>query len=124
MTSLPSYTARVDNGRVIVDVTDADVDPSIGAITSKVGVVGGVLTQTAESGGKPLTRVSIALTKDSTYRVRVDGNTLRMVSLVFPPRSSNVTVTRNCTGSTSSPPPWRYTSRSGFTISSNVIRFW
>jgi len=77
-TSTPSYTARVDNGRVIVDVTDADVDPSIGAITSKVGVVGGVLTQTAESGGKPLTRVSIALTKESTYRVRVDGNTLRI----------------------------------------------
>lgn len=77
-TSTPSYTARIDNGRVIVDVTDADIDASIGAITSKVGVVGGVLTQTAESGGKPLTRVSIALTKDSTYRVRVDGTTLRI----------------------------------------------
>jgi len=77
-TSMPSYTARVDNGRVIVDVTDADVDPSIAAITSKVGVVGGVLMQSAESGGKPLTRVSIALTKESTYRVRVDGNTLRI----------------------------------------------
>lgn len=77
-TSTPSYTARVDSGRVIVDVTDADVDPSVGAIATKTGVVGGVMTQAAESGGKPLTRVSIALTKDSTYRVRVDGNTLRI----------------------------------------------
>jgi type IV pilus assembly protein PilQ len=77
-TATPTYTARVDNGRVIVDVTDADVDASVGAITAKVGVVGGVLTQTAESGGKPLTRVSIALTKESTYRVRVDGTTLRI----------------------------------------------
>ncbi len=77
-TSTPLYTARIDNGRVIVDVTDADVDASIGAITSKVGVVGGVLTQTSDTGGKPLTRVSIALTKDSTYRVRVDGTTLRV----------------------------------------------
>ncbi len=77
-TSTPNYTARLDQGRVVVDVTDADVDPSVGVITSKTGVVGGVLTQSAESGGKPLTRVSIALTKDSTYRVRVDGTTLRI----------------------------------------------
>ncbi len=77
-TSTPAYTARVENGRVIVDVTDADVDASVSAITAKVGVVGGVMTQSAESGGKPLTRVSIALTKESTYRVRVDGTTLRI----------------------------------------------
>lgn len=77
-TSTPSYTARVDNGRVIVDVSDSDVDASVSAITTKVGVVGGVMTQSAESGGKPLTRVSIALTKESTYRVRVDGTTLRI----------------------------------------------
>lgn len=77
-TSTPTYTARVENGRVIVDVSDADMDSSVLAITSKVGVVGGVMTQSAQSGGKPLTRVSIALTKDSTYRVRVDGTTLRI----------------------------------------------
>ncbi|MBI2394021.1 MAG: type IV pilus secretin PilQ [Deltaproteobacteria bacterium] len=77
-TATPTYTARVDTGRVIVDVSDADVDPSVTAITAKAGVVGGVMTQVAESGGKSLTRVSIALTKDSTYRVRVDGTTLRV----------------------------------------------
>ncbi|MGZ3419122.1 MAG: type IV pilus secretin PilQ [Polyangiales bacterium] len=77
-TSVPTYSARLEGGRVIVDVTDADVESSIPAITTKTGVVGGVLTQASEAGGKPLTRVSIALTKDSTYRVRVDGNTLRI----------------------------------------------
>jgi len=77
-TATPTYTARVETGRVIVDVTDTDVDPGVTAIATKTGVVGGVMTQAAESGGKSLTRVSIALTKDSTYRVRVDGNTLRI----------------------------------------------
>jgi type IV pilus assembly protein PilQ len=77
-TTTPTYAARVEAGRVIVDVNDADVDPSVGAIAGKTGVVGGVMTQAAESGGKALTRVSIALTKDSTYRVRVDGNVLRI----------------------------------------------
>jgi type IV pilus assembly protein PilQ len=74
----PHYTARFDDGRVILDVSDADVDASVAAITEKTGVVGGVLTQSATSGGAPLTRVSIALSKASTYRVRVDGNTLRV----------------------------------------------
>jgi type IV pilus assembly protein PilQ len=77
-TSVPTYSARLEGGRVIVDVTDADIESSIPAITTKTGVVGGVLTQSSEADGKPLTRVSIALTKDSTYRLRVDGNTLRI----------------------------------------------
>ncbi len=78
LTGTPTYTARVDGGRVIVDITDADLDSSVTAITSPVGLVGGVLAQVAESGGVKLTRVSIALNKDASYRVRVDGNTLRI----------------------------------------------
>ena len=77
-TSTPTYTARIDQGRVIVDVSDADVEEGVGAITDKTGVVGGVMTQVATAGTSTLTRVSIALTKDATYRVRVDGNTLRI----------------------------------------------
>jgi len=77
-TSAPTYTARLDSGRVIVDVTDADADSAIPAITSKTGVVGGVLTQVSKIDGTTLTRVSIALAKDATYRVRVDGTTLRI----------------------------------------------
>ncbi len=77
-TAVPTYTSRIDQGRVIVDVSDADVDSAVLAITDKTGVVGGVLTQVAKTGGSSLTRVSIALTKDATYRVRVDGTTLRV----------------------------------------------
>ena len=39
-------------------------------------------------------------------RSAADGNSARMVSLVWPPKSSKVTVVWNVTGSTSSPPPW------------------
>jgi type IV pilus assembly protein PilQ len=77
-TATPTYTSRIDQGRVIVDVSDADVEGAVAAITDKTGVVGGVLTQVAKTGGGSLTRVSIALTKDATYRVRVDGTTLRI----------------------------------------------
>lgn len=78
LTGTPTYTARVDAGRVIIDISDADLDSSVGAITAPVGLVGGVLAQVAESGGAKLTRVSIALLKDATYRVRVEGNTLKV----------------------------------------------
>jgi len=78
LTGTPTYTARVDAGRVIVDINDSDVDSAVTAVTAPVGVVGGVLAQVAESGGAKLTRVSIALVKDATYRVRVDGNTLKV----------------------------------------------
>ena len=77
-TSTPMYTARLDAGRVIVDVSDADVDASVSAITGKTGVVGGVMTQVSTTGDIKWTRVSIALAKDATYRVRVDGTTLRI----------------------------------------------
>jgi type IV pilus assembly protein PilQ len=91
-TSVPTYNARLEGGRVIVDVTDADIESSIPAITTKTGVVGGVLTQSSEADGKPLTRVSIALTKDSTYRLRVDGNTLRI--WLTPSESASPTVAK------------------------------
>lgn len=76
--STPTYSARAEGGRVIVDVSDADVDSSVAAITTKTGVVGGVMTQAAETAGKAITRVSIALTKDATYRLHVDGNVLKV----------------------------------------------
>jgi type IV pilus assembly protein PilQ len=77
-TAVPTYTARLEGGRVIVDVTDADLPSGVTAITQPTGVVGGVLTQSATSGGRPLTRISIALVRASTYRVRVDGTRLRI----------------------------------------------
>jgi hypothetical protein len=43
--------------------------------------------------------------------------------VLLPPRSSKVTVVRNCTGSTSSPPPWWYSIRDGFSMTSKVMRF-
>src|SRR5260370_21321869 len=73
----PTYTSRLDSGRVIVDVSDDDAE-TIPAITEKTGVVGGVMTEVSKTSTGSLTRVSIALTKDATYRVRVDGNTFRV----------------------------------------------
>lgn len=77
-TAAPQYTARVEGARVILDLGDADADASIGASTAKIGSVGGVLTQASKSGDSNVTRVAISLVKDSTYRVKVDGNTLRV----------------------------------------------
>jgi type IV pilus assembly protein PilQ len=77
-TSVPAYTARVEGGRVLIDVGDAEADATIGASTTKVGVVGGVLTQTSKTGDSTFTRVAISMVKSATYRVKVDGNTLRV----------------------------------------------
>ena len=60
---------------------------------------------------------------DERSRSSTDGKVAPSVSRVLPPTSSKVTSMRNCTGSTSSPPPWWYAMRSGRTISSKVMRF-
>src|SRR5579872_1555987 len=60
-TGAPSYNVRVADGgrRLLVDLADSDVAGAPAAITSPVGVVGGVLTQGYETSVGHMTRVAI-----------------------------------------------------------------
>jgi type IV pilus assembly protein PilQ len=78
LTAAPTYSARLEGHRLIVDITDAEVDGTVPAITTKTGLVGGVLTQTSTTDGSSLTRVSIALNGDAQFRLHADGNVLRV----------------------------------------------
>jgi type IV pilus assembly protein PilQ len=81
-TGAPTYSVRVaDAGRrLLVDLSDSDVEGAPAAITEGKGVVGGVLTQSfPTTGAQPMARLSVALTRESTYRVVADGTTLRVI---------------------------------------------
>jgi type IV pilus assembly protein PilQ len=66
------YSARLLDGgkRLIIDISDADVTFSDGAISDRTGVVTGVLTQAFPSAGGSLVRVAITLSEPVTYRIR------------------------------------------------------
>jgi type IV pilus assembly protein PilQ len=79
-TSTPTYAVRIENGgkRLIVDISDSDVLGVHQAITSAVGVVGGVMTQAFKTDAGRMTRLSINLVKQAAYRVRAEGTTLKV----------------------------------------------
>lgn len=87
-TTAPVYTMRVEGGgkRLVVDLSNADVPSSgepgagrvTGAITSAVGVIGGLMTQAFKTDAGQMTRLSISLNKQVTYRVRVEGTSLKL----------------------------------------------
>jgi type IV pilus assembly protein PilQ len=74
----PSYTARLDKGnrRVVVDVSNSDVAGAAPALTDRVGVIGGVLTQAFKTPAGQTTRVLVTLVEDAKYSVSVKGNEL------------------------------------------------
>ncbi len=76
----PVYNMRVENAgkRLVVDITGADVVGAKAAVTSAVGVVGGVLTQAFKTDAGQMTRITISLTQPAAYRVKPEGNTLRL----------------------------------------------
>jgi type IV pilus assembly protein PilQ len=76
----PKFSARVADGgkRLIVDISDADLAGAPGAVTERVGVVGGVLSQAFSGTDGSVTRVTVSLAENATYRIRGDGNTLRI----------------------------------------------
>jgi len=80
-TGAPSYSVRVADGgrRLLVDLSDTDVAGAPAAITNAVGVVGGILTQAFPTSAGQMTRLSVTLTRESTYRVVADGTTLRVL---------------------------------------------
>lgn len=80
-TRAPTYTARVAEGgrRLLVDLADSDVSGAPAAITTAVGAVGGVLTQTYPTPTGSMARLTISLEHNSSYRLVADGTTLRVV---------------------------------------------
>lgn len=74
----PAYTARLEKKirRLVVDVSGADVTSAPPALTEKVGVVGGVMTQAFSTGGSKVTRILVTLLEDSKYAVEVNGTKL------------------------------------------------
>ncbi|HEX8790796.1 MAG TPA: type IV pilus secretin PilQ [Polyangiaceae bacterium] len=80
-TGAPNYNVRVADGgrRLLVDLADSDVAGAPAAITTPVGVVGGVLTQGYDTSTGHMTRLAIALTKGASYRVIPQGMSLRVV---------------------------------------------
>jgi type IV pilus assembly protein PilQ len=76
-----TYSVRVaDEGRrLLIDLSAADVAGAPAAITSPVGVVGGVLTQAFDTAAGRMTRITISLQRPASYRVVPDGATLRVI---------------------------------------------
>ena len=70
----PKYSARVTNGgtRLIIDVTDADVQGAEAAIVKGNEVVSGVMTQAYEIDGQRIARVLVQLAKQAEYEIRVE----------------------------------------------------
>jgi type IV pilus assembly protein PilQ len=74
------YDVRVGEGgrRLFVDLTDSDVDGAPAAITTPVGIVGGVLTQAFATEAGRMARLSITLDSESSYRLVAEGTTLHV----------------------------------------------
>jgi type IV pilus assembly protein PilQ len=79
-TTAPVFNVRVEGGgrRLVVDIANADIAGAKEAITQAVGVVGGVMTQSFKTDAGQMTRLSVSLTKQATYRVRADGSSLKV----------------------------------------------
>jgi type IV pilus assembly protein PilQ len=86
-TAVPTYNVRVAEGgrRLLVDIADADIAGAPPAITQGVGVVGGILTQAYPTPTGVMTRLSVSLARDASYRVVPDGTTL---NVIITPRGS------------------------------------
>jgi type IV pilus assembly protein PilQ len=80
-TGAPTYSVRVaDSGRrLLVDLSGSDVAGAPAAITTPVGVVGGILTQSYETPAGPMTRLTVSLQRAASYRVVPEGTTLKVL---------------------------------------------
>jgi type IV pilus assembly protein PilQ len=80
-TARATYEGRVADGgkHLIVDLADSEMQGAPGALTTQVGIVGGVLTQTFDSGPTRMTRLTISLLRDATYRVIPSDTGLKVV---------------------------------------------
>jgi type IV pilus assembly protein PilQ len=82
-TVAPVFNVRIEGGgkRLLVDISNADVVGVKDAITTQVGIVGGVLTQAFKTEQGMMTRLSVSLVKQATYRVRAEGTSLKVTLL-------------------------------------------
>jgi type IV pilus assembly protein PilQ len=80
-TSSPVYNVRVESGgtRLVVDISNADLVKPTEALTKQVGVVGGLLTQSFVTDAGTMTRLTVSLAKPAAYRLKADGNRLRII---------------------------------------------
>jgi type IV pilus assembly protein PilQ len=74
----PTFTARLERqkNRLLVDVPLAVLDGVPGALTERVGVVGGVMAQSFAVMGGHTTRLLVTLLEEADYAVSVEGNAL------------------------------------------------
>jgi type IV pilus assembly protein PilQ len=88
-TKATAYNVRLAEGgrRLLVDLSDSDVASGTPtALTTVVGLVGGVLTQAYSTDGGSMARLSISLEREASYRVSQEGPTLR---IALAPRSAS-----------------------------------
>jgi type IV pilus assembly protein PilQ len=80
-TQAPVYVVRAMDGgrRLQIDLSSADVVGAPQALNPSAGLVGGILTQAYKSPSGSQTRVILSLREDASYRIRPDGDTLRIV---------------------------------------------
>jgi type IV pilus assembly protein PilQ len=80
-TGAPTYNVRVADGgrRLLIDLSNCDVAGAPAAITTPIGVVGGVLTQGYETGLGHMTRLTVSLAQPASYRVIPSGNSLKVL---------------------------------------------
>jgi type IV pilus assembly protein PilQ len=90
-TTAPVFNVRVEAGgkRLLVDIANSDV---VGAKDplEHTGVVSGVVTQGFKSDAGMMTRLSVSLAKQATYRVRAEGTTLKV--LLTPASATNAAI--------------------------------
>src|SRR5882724_12816703 len=75
---IPTFTARLEqNGlRLLVDIPNADLQGAPTALTERLGVIGGVMTQAFKVDGKSTTRLLVTLLEPAKYAVTIDGTDL------------------------------------------------
>ncbi len=74
----PTFSARLERqkNRLIVDVPQSALEGVPGALTDRVGVVGGVMAQSFAVPGGHTTRLLVTLLEEAAYAVAVEGNSL------------------------------------------------
>ncbi len=109
-TASPIFVVRVEERgkRLVVDIANADAPGVQEALTSQIGVVGGLHTQAFKTEAGAMTRLSINLTRQASYRVRAEGTSLKVQ--LTPSEATNATpgvppVKVSTTTTTSAPIP-------------------
>ncbi len=77
-TGEPTYTARLERGglRLVLDVPHADLRGAAPALMDRVGLVGGVMSQSFKTEQGTTARFLITLLEECAYGVRVEGRRL------------------------------------------------